>query len=246
MRTGNPTLSDKAFSINPSDWFEVTDPMTLSWVVNKSFFLIWLTFLWAFLTMAFWGQISSMMYIWAIITTIVLWFVIFFKPTTSPIIAPIYAILEWVILAVFTAYAEKRTWISGIWTQAILITWSIFVALLWIYKSWLIQATENFKLWVTAATMWVMIMYLITFVLNLAWVPTPYMHDNWTFWIIFSCILIVLASLNLVLDFDFIEKWVENKLPKYMEWYASYWLLVTLIWLYIEVLRLLIKLNSRD
>ena len=108
-----------------------------------------------------------------------------------------------------------------------------------------IKATENFKLGVAAATGGIFLIYLVSFVLGFFGTGIPYIHENGLMGIGFSAFVVVIAALNLVLDFDFIEMGAEKGVPKYMEWYGAFGLLVTLIWLYIEILRLLAKLRSR-
>ena len=118
--------------------------------------------------------------------------------------------------------------------------------LLFAYKSRIIKPTENFKLGVFAATGGVMLLYIVSFLLNIFGVPTGYLHDNSLLSIGISVVIVIIASLNLVLDFDFIEQGAASSAPKYMEWYAAFGLMVTLIWLYIEILRLLSKIASRN
>jgi len=117
--------------------------------------------------------------------------------------------------------------------------------MLFLYKSKLIQVTENFKLWVVAATGWIAIIYLISLVWMMTWLyNVPYIHESGPIWIWLSIFIVWIAALNLVMDFDFVEKGVEEKAPKYMEYYWAFWLIVTLVWLYLEILRLLSKLKS--
>ena len=113
------------------------------------------------------------------------------------------------------------------------------------YKSGMIRATENFKLGIVAATGGLMVFYFISFILSMFGVPMGLFHGNGLFAIGFSVVVVVIAALNLVMDFDFIEHGADIGAPKYMEWYAAFGLMVTLIWLYVEILRLLAKLQSR-
>ena len=122
----------------------------------------------------------------------------------------------------------------------------VFVALLLAYKSRIIKATENFRLGVFAATAGIMLLYLASFVLGFFGITIPYLHDNSLIGIGISLVIVVVAALNLVLDFDFIENGAQQGAPKYMEWYGAFGLMVTLVWLYIEMLRLLAKIASRD
>ena len=127
-----------------------------------------------------------------------------------------------------------------------LATFGTLVALLVAYRSGLIKATENFKLGVVAATGGIALVYLATIVLGFFNIQIPYIHGSGLIGIGFSLFVVVIAALNLVLDFDFIESGVEAGAPKYMEWYGAFGLMVTLVWLYIEFLRLLSKLQSRN
>jgi uncharacterized YccA/Bax inhibitor family protein len=166
-----------------------------------------------------------------------------FKKEWSPITAPLYCVLEGLFLGIISAIFEQM--FPGIVLQAVLLTFGTLATLLLAYKTGLIKATENFKLGVTAATGGIMMIYLINFVMSFFGSGIPYIHESGTFGILFSLFVVVIAALNLVLDFDFIENGVEQKAPKYMEWYAAFGLLVTLIWLYLEILRLLAKMRSR-
>lgn len=135
---------------------------------------------------------------------------------------------------------------DGIVLQAALLTLGILFALLFAYQSRLIQATENFKLGLVAATGGIAIVYLVSIVLSFFGIQIPLIHESGLVGIGFSLVVVVIAALNLVLDFDFIEKGVAQGAPKYMEWQSALGLLVTIVWLYIEMLRLLSKLRSRD
>jgi uncharacterized YccA/Bax inhibitor family protein len=136
---------------------------------------------------------------------------------------------------------------DGIVTNAIFLTVGILLALLTAYRSGIIKPTENFKLGVFAATGGIALLYFVNFIMGFFGSSMGIMQiDNASpLSIGFSMVVVVIASLNLVLDFDFIEEGAENGAPKYMEWYGAFGLLVTLIWLYLEILRLLAKLNSR-
>ena len=166
-----------------------------------------------------------------------------FKKTAAPITAPIYAAIEGILLGMLSAFYEMQ--FPGLVFQAILLTFGTLFALLMAYRSGVIKATENFKLGVFAATGGIGLIYLTTFILSFFGLSIPYIHGSGTIGILFSLFVVVIAALNLVLDFDFIERGAERGAPKYMEWYAAFGLLVTLIWLYIEMLRLLSKLRSR-
>ena len=133
----------------------------------------------------------------------------------------------------------------GIVIQATALTFGTLFCLLLAYKSGMIKVTENFKLGIIAATGAIALIYFATFILGFFGIPIPFIHDSGPIGIGFSLVVVVIAALNLVLDFDFIEAGAEHGAPKYMEWYGAFGLMVTLIWLYIEFLRLLSKLRSR-
>ena len=168
-----------------------------------------------------------------------------FRKHWAPITVPIYAILEGGMLGGISFMYNSMY--DGIVTNAIFLTLGILLSLLMAYRSGLIKPSENFKLGVAAATGGIAIVYLINFVMGFFGSGMGIMNINNSsiMSIGFSLVVIVIASLNLVLDFDFIEEGAEKGAPKYMEWYGAFGLLVTLIWLYLEILRLLAKLNSR-
>ena len=169
-----------------------------------------------------------------------------FNKKSAPITAPLYAIFEGLALGgVSYMYAQQ---FEGIVLNAVSLTALILLSLLMAYRSGLIKPTENFKLGVVAATGGIVLIYLISFIGSFFGMDLTLLNpaNGSMFSIIFSLIVILIASLNLVLDFDFIEEASENGAPKYMEWYAAFGLMVTLVWLYLEILRLLAKINSRD
>jgi len=171
-------------------------------------------------------------------------FITCFKPAWSPTTAPIYCLFEGLFLGGFSAFINAAY--PGIPLLAVSLTFGILFSLLMAYKSGWIQATENFKLGVVAATGGIFLVYLVSFILSFFGGGIPFIHSSGLIGIIFSFFVVGIASLNLVLDFDFIEQGSEDGAPRYMEWYAAFGLMVTLIWLYIEIVRLLVKLRSRD
>lgn len=167
-----------------------------------------------------------------------------FKPRVSPYSAPLYAILEGLALGGLSTIFEYK--FPGIVLEAVELTFGTLAALLAAYSSGLIKATENFKLGIVAATGGICLVYVAGFVLGLFGISIPLIHQSGPIGIGFSIFVVVIAALNLVLDFDFIENGVRQGAPKYMEWYGGFGLLVTLVWLYLEILRLLVKLRDRD
>lgn len=244
MRSGNPTLNDNAFEQQGQAYGP--NSMTIDGTVNKSFIMLVLLMAGAFVA---WNNYFSggdiiPFAIGGVILGFVLALIISFAPKTAPYLAPVYAVAEGVFLGAISANYE--TYYDGITLQAALLTMGIFLALLLAYKTRLIKATENFKLGVFAATAGIAIVYLLSFVLGLFGVTVPYLHDSSPLGIGISAFIVVIAALNLVLDFDFIENGARQGAPKYMEWYGAFGLLVTLVWLYLEIIRLLAKLRSRD
>jgi uncharacterized YccA/Bax inhibitor family protein len=191
------------------------------------------------------GDISTMVpwMFGGMIVGLIFALITFFKKTAAPYTAPIYALAEGVFLGALSAMMELKY--PGIAFQAITLTFGTLFALLAVYKSGLINVTENFKLGVAAATGGIFLVYLASFVMGFFGVSMPYIHGSGLMGIGFSVFVIIIAALNLVLDFDFIEEGAKRGAPRYMEWYAAFGLLVTLVWLYIEILRLLSKLRSR-
>jgi uncharacterized YccA/Bax inhibitor family protein len=165
-----------------------------------------------------------------------------FKQEWAYITAPIYAILEGLFLGGISAYFEAAY--GGIVIQAVLLTLTTFVALLVLYKTGLVRATENFKLIVTSATGGIALVYLVNMILSMFGMQIPYIHESGVIGIGFSLLVTGIAALNLVMDFDFIEEGEKQQAPKFMEWYAAFGLMVTLVWLYIEFLKLLSKLRN--
>ena len=167
-----------------------------------------------------------------------------FRQTWAPHTAPAYAGFEGLALGGISAAFESRY--PGIASQAVFLTFGTLGSLLVAYRSGWIRATENFKLGVFAATGGIAIVYLIGFVMSFFGASIPLIHGSGMVGIVFSLFVTAVAALNLVLDFDFIEQGAERGAPQYMEWYGAFGLLVTLIWLYLEILRLLSKLQERD
>lgn len=243
FRSGNPTLRADTFiraGAVPSD-----SAMTISGTVNKTALSLLLLMTTAVFT---WNlpvgdpRVGGFMMV-GVVGGLIAALVTIFKKHLAYITVPIYALLEGLALGGISRMFEAQY--PGIVNQAVFLTFGTLGALLLAYKSGLIKPTENFKLGIFAATGGIAFVYLISFVLGIFGVGIPVIHSNSGFGILFSLIVVVIAALNLVLDFDFIEQGAEMGVPKYMEWYGAFGLLVTLIWLYLELLRLLSKLQSR-
>ena len=251
MRSGNPALGENTFLDIGSGRVVSRDgsTMTLNGTVNKSGILLALILVTAaFVWDKYEGpQSAGAIMPWVAVGGIggfILAMITIFKKTWAPVTAPAYALLEGLFLGGISAMFEAR--FPGIVMQAVGLTFGTLAALLMAYRSGLIRATENFKLGVVAATGGIFILYLVSFGMSFFGKSIPFIHESGLMGIGFSAFVVVIAALNLVLDFDFIENGVEQGAPKYMEWYGAFGLMVTLVWLYLEILRLLSKLQSRN
>ena len=237
MRSGNPALSAKTFKNAVTTG---TEKMTIGGTVNKTAMSLLLLMATASYT---WTNPSPALMMFGLFGGLIMAIITIFKKTWAPYTVSGYALLKGLALGGISRFFEMQY--PGIVSQAVFLTFGILAALLLAYKSGLIKATENFKLGVVAATGGIFFLYLISWIMSMFGGSIGFIHNNDTFGILFSLGVVVIASLNLVLDFDFIEEGAEMGAPKYMEWYGAFGLLVTLIWLYLEILRLLVKLYSR-
>jgi uncharacterized YccA/Bax inhibitor family protein len=246
MRTSNPALNEQAFR---GQGVAFGEAMTLEGTVNKTGVLLLLTaaaaaWTWHLFTQSH-SAASILPLLWlGTIGGFIAALVTVFKKTWSPVTAPAYALLEGLVLGGISAVLDLR--FPGIAIQAVGLTFGTLFALLLAYRSGLIRVTEKFRLGVVAATGAIMLFYVAQWVLGFFGVHFSAVNGSSPIGIGFSLIVVIVASLNLVLDFDFIESGVRASAPKYMEWYAAFGLMVTLVWLYLEILRLLTKIRSRD
>jgi uncharacterized YccA/Bax inhibitor family protein len=248
FKSGNPALTKDTFKDIEKVAKGEENVMTLQGAVNKTGILLLAVIFSALYT---WNLFTStldfatiMPYFWTgTIGGLILGFVIVYNMDWSPYLAPIYSILQGLCLGGLSAAMNHK--FPGIVMQALLLTFGICVVLLIIYKLKIIKPTENFKLIVASATGGLALYYLASFGLSFTGVELPFIHENSTGGIIFSLFAVFLASMNLVVDFDFIEQGVEGRAPKYMEWYGAFGLMVTIIWLYVEILRLLAKSRKK-
>ena len=247
MRTANPALRESVFTEAARGGRG--DVMTINGTVNRTGFLILLVmaaawYSWNKTTPQPGGTVTGhpLIFVGALGGFVVALITVF-KKNLAPITAPIYAVLEGLFLGGLSSIFEAR--FPGIAVQAILGTFGTMAGLLLAYRTGLIKATENFRLGVFAATAGIAMLYLVSIVMGFFGKSIPFIHQSGAIGIGFSVFVVIIAALNLVLDFDFIEKGEEVGAPKYMEWYAAFGLLVTLVWLYVEMLRLLSKLRSR-
>jgi uncharacterized YccA/Bax inhibitor family protein len=256
MRTGNPTLNDKTFEnfgVYRRDLASEQSPadvMTINGTANKTMFLLALAMGTACFT---WSKTFSGLETnpataipWATggaVVGLIAGLVICFKHTWAPMLAPVYALAEGLFIGGVSASFEARY--PGIVIQTVGGTFGTLFGLLLAYQSGLIKATENYKLSVVAATGGIFLVHVISLIGSFFGFPIPYIHESGPLGIGFSLLVVVIAALNLVLDFDFIEQAADRGAPKYLEWYGAFALMVTLVWLYMEILRLLSKLRGR-
>ena len=241
MRTSNPILKERAFAAAATD-----QVMTIQGAVNKTIVLLALLVIGAGWTWnLFYNQGHQAMMPWmtgGIIGSFVVALITAFVPKVSPVCGPIYSVLEGFALGGISAFLEQRY--PGIVLQAVGLTFGVLFSLLVVYKLRLVRVTQNFRSGVLAATGGIALVYLVGIVGRFFGWQIPYIHESGPIGIGFSVVVVGIAALNLVLDFDFIEKG-DGRAAKYMEWYAAFGLIVTLAWLYLEILRLLSKLRSR-
>jgi len=250
MRSGNPALNDATFRTTGVS--TLGEGMTISGAVNKTGILLVLcvaSAAWVWNRFFGAGSMEEAMASVAPLVTVgaigglIMAFVTIFKREWAAITAPIYALLEGLMLGGVSAMFEMR--FHGIAIQAVCLTFGTLIVMLLAYRSGLIKVTDKLRLGIVAATGGIMVFYLIQFVLGFFGLRFAAVNGSGPIGIIFSLIVVGVAALNLVLDFDLIENGARWNAPKYMEWYAGFALMVTLIWLYLEMLRLLAKLNSR-
>ncbi|MES2631231.1 MAG: Bax inhibitor-1/YccA family protein [Patescibacteria group bacterium] len=238
-KSGNPALKNQGFQTVATAGEQ---SMSMAGVSVKSFFLLLLclagaTYGW-FLT----SQLSASLWtilIVASLVTFVIALITSFKPKIAAFTGPLYAVAQGFILGAISYIANLA--FPGIVLQAVLLTLCIFFATLLIYSTGIIKVTKKFVFGVIIATAGVALYYVAFLIFSLFGIELPLVNSNSPWGIAFSVLIVIIATLNLILDFDFIKKAVQERVPKYMEWYASFSLIVTLLWLYIEVLRLLAK-----
>ena len=240
-RTGNPALNAKTF-----EGFAPTDAgrMTINGTIWKTLALLVLLIAAGVLPwLAYTDQRNpddvTVYLLVGGIGGLIVALVTVFKQHLAPITAPLYAVLEGLVLGGISAIFEEQY--PGVVVEAIGLTLGVLFSMLVIYRTGLIKVTNNFRMMVVSATFGIMIVYGVTFLLDLLGIDaiSGLIHGNGTWAIVFSVFVVGIAALNLVLDFDFIEKGAEAQAPKYMEWYGAFGLMVTLVWLYLEILRLL-------
>lgn len=248
MRSSNPALSTDVFR---SEGYAAVraESMTIQGVVLKSLLLLLLVALsagWTWMHFLKTGGNASSVTPWMLLGALGgmgAALVTIFKKEWAAYTAPIYALLEGFFIGAISAVFEAAY--PGIVIQAIGLTFGTLFAMLAVYQMGLVRATEGFKMGVMAATGGIAIVYLVSIVLGFFGISIPGIFSNGWVGIGFSLFVVTIAALNFVIDFDFIEQGSRSGAPKYMEWYGAFALMVTLIWLYIEILRLLSKIRER-
>jgi uncharacterized YccA/Bax inhibitor family protein len=255
MKTSNPALGENTFRNAGGGYggglIDATARMTLSGTVNKTGLLLILS-----LASASWtwfrfyssdsgpASIGGLMML-GLFGGLICAMVTIFKKEWSPVTAPLYALLEGLALGGISAIYNVQ--FRGIAIQAVALTFGTLLVLLLAYSARIIRVTQKFALGIVAATGGIALFYLAQMILGMFHLNfLSSVNGSGTFGIVFSLIVVAVAALNLVLDFDFIERGVNYGAPKYMEWYGAFGIMVTLVWLYLEILRLLAKTRSRD
>ncbi|QEE48913.1 Bax inhibitor-1/YccA family protein [Flavobacterium alkalisoli] len=258
LKSNNPFLKNKSFTKpveatvfdaegRPVEIIDYNNTMTINGAINKSFILLFVLLASSFFTwyMVNNGQNPYVVAITGGLIGFVMVLIASFKPNYSQYLAPAYALFEGMFIggisAVFALYFYPE-----IIMQAVLGTFVTFIVCFLLYRFKIVKVTEQFKSIVVAATFAIASYYLVSWILSLFTSWQPVHHGNSLMSIGISVFVIVIAALNLFLDFDMIEQGAKKRLPKYMEWFSAMGLLITLVWLYLEILRLLAKLSSRD
>jgi len=248
METKNPALGTKVIEqLRRAGQVSGGETMTVEGAINKTAFLLLLvvipaTWVWSQLLR---GDVADVMpwMIGGVIGGFIMAMVTIFKKEWAPVTAPIYAALEGLAIGGLSALFETQY--HGIVLQAVALTFATLACMLVAYRTGLIKVTDKFRMGVVAATGAIALVYLVTMVLSLFHVNVGFMTQGGTVGLVISGVIVIVAALNLALDFDFIDQAVGAGAPKYVEWYAAFGLMVTLIWLYMEMLRLLSKMRRR-
>lgn len=247
FKSGNPTLTEKAFK--QTEYIDYNNSMTVRGTINKfgfMFLMLMGTAFYSWKEFAQGGNVQPL--IWGgAIGGLVVALVIMFKKEWAPYLAPLYALLEGLFLGAISAYYNEAFAVKmpNIIMNAVGLTFGTAIGMYLLYSFKIIQATEKFKSIIFTATAGIAIFYLISMVLRMFGVQMAFLHEGSLMGIGFSLVVVAIAALNLILDFDMMEQGAAAGAPKYMEWYGAFGLMVTIVWLYLEILRLLSKLSSR-
>jgi uncharacterized YccA/Bax inhibitor family protein len=251
FKSGNPTLSEKRFRDTVLD--EVVtheNAMTVKGTLQKFGFIFLMTMGTAFYSWKEYakGENVTPLIIGGAIGGLVVAIVLMFKKEWSPYLAPLYGLCQGLFVgAISASYNYALAGVApNIIINAVGLTFGTAIAMYLLYSFRIIQATQKFKAVIVTATAGIAIFYVITFILSFFGIRIPFLHEGSVLGIGFSVFVVAIAALNLILDFDMIENGAALGAPKYMEWYGAFGLLVTIVWLYLEILRLLSKISSRD
>ncbi|MEO5985358.1 MAG: Bax inhibitor-1/YccA family protein [Ferruginibacter sp.] len=252
FKSSNPALSEKRFTSTVLDSVVMHEnAMTVKGTINKFGFLFLMvlgTSFYSWKEFAGGGNVVPLIFTGAI-GGLVIAVVLGFKPKWAPALAPLYALLQGLFLGAISAHFNFAfaTKAPNIIINAVGLTFGVVIAMYLLYSFRIIKATEKFKSVVIAATVGIALFYVLVWVLRMFGIENmPFLHEGSVMGIVFSLFVVSIAALNLILDFDMIEKGAEMGAPKYMEWFGAFGLLVTIVWLYIEILRLLSKITGRD
>lgn len=246
-RSTNPFMRESAYQnaadepldANMGQGGVLADSMTVQGAINKTFILTALLMVTSVFSFA--NPSPTLMWGGAIGGLIVV-VIAAFRPRSSPVLAPVYALLEGLFVGSISAFYAGE--FSGIVFNAVMLTVATLFMMLFIYKSGIIKVTNKLRTGVMMATGAVALVYVLSWVLGMFGIQVPFLHEGGTLGIVISAVIIGVAALNLLLDFDNFEKGEQYGAPKYMEWFSAMGLLITLVWLYIEFLRLLSILSS--
>lgn len=247
FKSGNPTLTEKAFK--NTEYIDISNSMTVRGTLNKFGFMLLMllgTAFYSWKEYATGGNVQPL--IWGgAIGGLVIALVIMFKKEWAPYLAPLYALLQGLFIGAISAYYNEAFAgkMPNIIMNAVGLTFGTAIAMYFLYSFKIIQATEKFKAIIFTATAGIAIFYLIAMVLRMFGIQMAFLHEGSLMGIGFSLVVVAIAALNLILDFDMMEKGAVAGAPKYMEWFGAFGLMVTIVWLYLEILRLLSKLSSR-
>lgn len=244
MSSSNPFVSEKQFSNSNLGVTKEAGVMTIQGAVNKSIILTGILFATALFAFTSITPSMGMLY-GTMFGALGIAMVTFFKPTTAPITAPMYAVVEGLLVGM-VSYMYAGLFGPGIVFNALMLTVLCLASMLFAYKTGMIQATEKFRSIITTATGAIAMIYMLSFALHLFGINVPYLHEGGMIGIGISLFIIAIASLNLILDFDNIEQGAKHGAPAYMEWLSALGLLITLVWIFFEILRLLSVLASSN
>ncbi|TKG91182.1 Bax inhibitor-1/YccA family protein [Puteibacter caeruleilacunae] len=255
-KSSNPIFGKKAFDRAYAD--SSAEVMTIEGAMNKSAVLlllvvvsaayVWSKFSGAY-NPAFPAEATSAVAPYMLIGGIggfIIAMITSFSPRRAGVLAPVYALMEGMFLGGISAIIEAKFGGQGLVSRAVGLTFGVFVLMLFLYRSKTIRVTGKFRMGIMAATGGIALIYFISWIASMFGANMGFMYGSSTIGIGFSLFVVAIAALNLILDFDFIDRAAAARAPKYMEWYAAFGLMVTLVWLYLEILKLLARFASRD